>query len=60
MGLLDSIGKWLSGDDKQCETPVVGRNEPCWCGSGMKYKKCHMDSDAKKQSAKRKINCGTS
>ncbi len=19
----------------------VGRNEPCWCGSGLKYKKCH-------------------
>lgn len=19
-----------------------GRNEPCWCGSGLKYKKCHM------------------
>jgi hypothetical protein len=22
-----------------------GRNEPCWCGSGKKYKKCHLDSD---------------
>jgi preprotein translocase subunit SecA len=21
--------------------PKVGRNEPCWCGSGKKYKKCH-------------------
>lgn len=20
----------------------VGRNEPCWCGSGRKYKKCHL------------------
>lgn len=19
----------------------IGRNEPCWCGNGMKYKKCH-------------------
>jgi preprotein translocase subunit SecA len=19
----------------------VGRNDPCWCGSGQKYKKCH-------------------
>ena len=24
---------------------MVGRNDPCWCGSGSKYKKCHMDSD---------------
>jgi len=22
------------------ETPKVGRNAPCWCGSGKKYKKC--------------------
>jgi len=20
----------------------IGRNEPCWCGSGKKFKKCHM------------------
>jgi preprotein translocase subunit SecA len=25
--------------------PVVGRNDPCPCGSGKKYKKCHMLSD---------------
>ncbi|RPJ69548.1 MAG: hypothetical protein EHM20_16315, partial [Alphaproteobacteria bacterium] len=23
------------------ETPKVGRNEPCPCGSGLKFKKCH-------------------
>ena len=23
-----------------------GRNDPCWCGSGHKYKRCHLDSDA--------------
>jgi methionyl aminopeptidase len=22
-------------------------NEPCWCGSGIKYKKCHKNSDLK-------------
>lgn len=22
-----------------------GRNEPCWCGSGKKYKHCHLKSD---------------
>ena len=25
--------------------PRVGRNDPCWCGSGRKYKKCHMPID---------------
>ncbi len=22
-----------------------GRNDPCWCGSGKKYKKCHLNDD---------------
>src|SRR5262249_58731929 len=26
--------------------PKVGRNDPCWCGSGRKYKKCHLGQDA--------------
>ncbi len=26
--------------------PKIGRNDPCWCGSGKKYKKCHMSADA--------------
>ena len=26
---------------KKRETPKVGRNDPCPCGSGKKYKKCH-------------------
>ena len=25
----------------------LGRNEPCWCGSGKKYKKCHEEFDEK-------------
>ena len=24
---------------------TTGRNDPCWCGSGKKYKQCHMRSD---------------
>jgi methionyl aminopeptidase len=28
-----------------------GRNDPCWCGSGQKYKKCHLDADARGGSA---------
>lgn len=23
------------------DTPKLGRNDPCFCGSGRKYKKCH-------------------
>ena len=27
----------------------IGRNDPCWCGSGKKYKKCHYREDMIKQ-----------
>jgi preprotein translocase subunit SecA len=27
------------------DKPKVGRNDPCWCGSGKKYKNCHMKTD---------------
>jgi preprotein translocase subunit SecA len=33
-----------SGEAKAGFTPTgerIGRNDPCWCGSGQKYKKCH-------------------
>ena len=26
-----------------------GRNDPCWCGSGQKYKKCHLAQDGNAQ-----------
>jgi preprotein translocase subunit SecA len=34
------------GDDAAVKTikreePKIGRNDPCWCGSGKKFKKCH-------------------
>lgn len=28
----------------------LGRNDPCWCGSGRKYKTCHMAMDEKIES----------
>jgi hypothetical protein len=27
----------------------IGRNDVCWCGSGKKYKKCHLKSDELKR-----------
>ncbi|MFZ0090194.1 MAG: SEC-C metal-binding domain-containing protein, partial [Solirubrobacteraceae bacterium] len=23
------------------DSEQIGRNDPCWCGSGKKFKKCH-------------------
>jgi len=31
--------------------PILGRNDLCWCGSGKKYKKCHLQSDEKSRPA---------
>ena len=39
-----------SGDSKPEPVRVVnkpGRNDPCWCGSGKKYKHCHLKLDRK-------------
>jgi methionyl aminopeptidase len=34
-------------DLESLTTARPGRNDPCWCGSGQKYKKCHLDADAR-------------
>jgi plasmid stability protein len=52
--LLDEIEDDELDDDEEYEDdydePVIaepkpGRNDPCWCGSGKKYKKCHLAED---------------
>ncbi len=35
----------------------LGRNDPCWCGSGKKYKKCHLSEDETKRSSKIASTC---
>jgi hypothetical protein len=56
MGLISKVMAALRSDT----IPVsVGRNDPCWCGSGRKYKKCHLDADRLKQQAKART-CTTS
>lgn len=29
------------GEPPKPKAPKQGRNEPCWCGSGKKHKRCH-------------------
>jgi preprotein translocase subunit SecA len=44
---LAASGSLGNGAGEVVETVVndehdnIGRNDPCWCGSGKKYKKCH-------------------
>jgi preprotein translocase subunit SecA len=35
----------LSQETMRREAPKIGRNDPCHCGSGKKYKNCHMKDD---------------
>ena len=39
----DDSDDLLELDDLPATAPVtLGRNEPCWCGSGRKFKQCHL------------------
>jgi hypothetical protein len=46
------LTSWFRNLFSKAERPqavVLGRNDVCWCGSGKKYKKCHLASDEAKQ-----------
>jgi preprotein translocase subunit SecA len=51
-GQAQNTNAAASGDEPQKQTtvrraePKVGRNDPCPCGSGKKYKKCHGAAEA--------------
>ena len=35
---------------------MIERNDLCWCGSGKKYKKCHLFEDLKKNASKKLVH----
>ena len=47
MGLLGRFFKSKDKEDLGEAPPAVlpMRNDPCWCNSGLKYKKCHLEQD---------------
>jgi len=36
-----AVAQKIAGGSPASKTPEAGRNDPCPCGSGKKYKKCH-------------------
>lgn len=47
-----SLTSWirnLFSSPKPPKEVALGRNDLCWCGSGKKYKKCHLPKDEAKQ-----------
>ena len=52
MTILDGFKRLLLGPEQQA-IPVLGRNDRCWCGSGRKYKACHLAADERKRASQR-------
>ncbi len=52
MTVLNAFKRLIVGPE-QPSVPELGRNERCWCGSGRKYKACHLATDERRRSAAR-------
>jgi len=58
MGIFKSILNILAPAEEDCQSRSLGRNDDCWCGSGRKYKKCHLKEDERKLRSKFTVKCG--
>lgn len=61
MKLLERMLSAFGGKGTAPEAPGAkpGRNDTCWCGSGKKYKKCHLPEDDQKAATRAcALNCG--
>ncbi len=58
MGLFHKVLNLIKGEEGTRPVVLPGRNEPCWCGSGKKYKKCHQPDDQEKAAKSCSMNCG--
>ena len=59
MGLLDRVLGKLRAPEASAPEKKPARNEPCWCGSGKKYKKCHQPQDTDKSAERAcSLTCG--
>ncbi len=58
MGIIEKLGALFRSKNESAPRVRPGRNEPCWCGSGKKYKKCHEPEDDEKSANVCSLNCG--
>lgn len=58
MGLFDKALNLFKIRKEMAPAVLPGRNEPCWCGSGKKYKKCCQVEDEKQAAQACSLNCG--
>ncbi len=59
MGFFDKIISFFNAGDEHEPARDISRNDSCWCGSGKKYKKCHLHEDEEKYRKKCASNCST-
>ena len=59
MGFLKNFLNSLSAEDDLPGTKKPGRNDPCWCGSGKKYKSCHLKEDEKMPGKNPSLQCSS-
>jgi hypothetical protein len=52
MNIKSAIKRIVAGPEKR-PVPDLGRNDRCWCGSGKKYKGCHLADDERRRAAMR-------
>jgi uncharacterized protein YecA (UPF0149 family) len=48
MAFIKSVMSFFSPEQEKRPVHNVGRTDSCWCGSGRKYKHCHLHEDQKK------------
>ncbi len=58
MKFLKSIASYFVGEEDDCQPRNLGRNDECWCGSGRKYKRCHLEEDERNLRSKYTASCG--
>ena len=59
MGLLESVLNFFKSEEVSDQGKDIGRNDLCWCGSGKKYKRCHLAADDEKRAKKNSAACST-
>jgi hypothetical protein len=59
MGNLKNFLSRIAFEKQASPSKTPGRNDQCWCGSGKKYKKCHLEEDEKKRDRNSSANCGS-
>ena len=58
MRFFEKVVNYFASGEEDVQPENRGRNDDCWCGSGRKYKKCHLEEDERKLRAKYTVKCG--